>query len=192
MDDLDALARDFGMRTQGKSNPMRSAPADRRSFDDPLFSDVYGGNPKYSTSSNNNSKNSSVRDFDYDYDSIFKSSATTEPKSSSSTNKASPMPVYDKPVYDEDIFDGLPGLKSKSPTASVRFDDDVFATISSPPTGKNRNETSDFDDLLGNLGKNEKAREKNSSSSAKSSSNAKGFDDLLAGLGSSSSPASNR
>ncbi|KAL8516487.1 hypothetical protein ACS0TY_014947 [Phlomoides rotata] len=192
MDDLDVLARDFGLGTRGKSNPMRSAASDRRSVEDPLFSDLYGGNPKYTTSSNsnNNNKHSSVGDFDYD--SIFKSSAAPEPKSSSSSNKASSMPVYDKPVYDEDIFDGLPGLKSKSPASSVRFDDDVFATISSPPTGKSRNESSDFDDLLGNLGKNEKARENNSSSSAKSSSNKKGFDDLLAGFGGSSSPANNR
>ncbi|KAL6555501.1 hypothetical protein OROHE_007173 [Orobanche hederae] len=193
MDDLDVLARDFGLGARGKSNPMRSAPSDLRSIDDPLFSDVFGGQPKYTPSSNSNSNNKhQVSDFDYD--SIFESSsAATEPKNiNSNSNQSSSVPVYDKPVYDEDIFDGLPGLKSKSAASAVRFDDDVFATISSPPNRKSRNQTSDFDDLLGNLGKNEKVGENNTSSSAKSSSSAKGFDDLLPGFGSGSSAASNR
>ncbi|KAI3461763.1 hypothetical protein Pfo_018426 [Paulownia fortunei] len=192
MDDLDVLARDFGLGTRGKSNPMRSAPTDRRSIDDPLFGDVFGGQPKYtpSSNSNNNNKHSSVSDFDYDY--IFKSSAASEPKSSNSSNKSSSVPVYDKPVYDEDIFDGLPGLKSKSAASTVRFDDDVFASISSPPAGKSRNQSSDFDDLLGNLGRNEKVEENNMSSSAKSGLSSKGFDDLLAGFGSGSSASSNK
>ncbi|KAL0390319.1 UNVERIFIED_CONTAM: hypothetical protein Scaly_0389000 [Sesamum calycinum] len=191
MDDLDVLARDFGLGTRGKSNPMRSAPPDRRSIDDPLFSDVFGGQPKYTQKSNsNNNKHSSVNDFDYD--SIFQSSAASEPKNSNTSNKSSSLPVYDKPVYDEDIFDGLPGLKSKSTASTVRFDDDVFASISSPPTGKSRNQDSDFDDLLGNLGRNEKVGGDNHSNSAKSNSTSKGFDDLLAGFGSGSSAASNR
>ncbi|KAL2239624.1 UNVERIFIED_CONTAM: hypothetical protein Sindi_0603600 [Sesamum indicum] len=191
MDDLDVLARDFGLGTRGKSNPMRSTPPDRRSIDDPLFSDVFGGQPKYTQRSNSNhNKHSSVNDFDYD--SIFQSSAASEPKNSNTSNKSSSLPVYDKPVYDEDIFDGLPGLKSKSTASTVTFDDDVFASISSPPTGKSRNQGSDFDDLLGNLGRNEKVGGDNHSNSAKSNSTSKGFDDLLAGFGSGSSAASNR
>lgn len=180
------LARDFGLGARGKSNPMRSAAPDRRSVEDPLFSDVFGGQPKYTPSSNfsNSNKHSSVGDFDYD--SIFKSSAAAEPKISNSGNTSSSLPVYDKPVYDEDIFDGLPGLKSKAPAPTVRFDDDVFASISSPPTGRSRNKNSDFDDLLGNLGKNENNGENNIGGSAKTSSSSKGFDDLLAGFGSSS------
>lgn len=180
------LARDFGLGARGKSNPMRSAAPDRRSVEDPLFSDVFGGQPKYTPSSNfsNSNKHSSVGDFDYD--SIFKSSAAAEPKSSNSGNTSSSLPVYDKPVYDEDIFDGLPGLKSKAPAPTVRFDDDVFASISSPPRGRGRNKNSDFDDLLGNLGKNENNGENNIGGSAKTSSSSKGFDDLLAGFGSSS------
>ncbi|KAL6563516.1 hypothetical protein OROGR_002475 [Orobanche gracilis] len=193
MDDLDVLARDFGLGARGKSNPMRSTPSDLRSIDDQLFSNVFGGQPKYTPSSNSNSNNKHPVS-DFDYDSIFKlSSAATEPKNiNSSSNKSSSVPVYDKPVYDEDIFDGLPGLKNKSAASAVRFDDDVFATISLPPNRKSRNQSSDFDDLLGNLGKNEKVGENNTSSSVKSSSTVKGFDDLLPGFGNGSSATSNR
>ncbi|GFQ04082.1 bifunctional glutamate/proline--tRNA ligase [Phtheirospermum japonicum] len=68
---------------------MRSAPSDCRSNDDPLFSDVFGRQPN-------------------------------EPKNSiSSSNKASLVPVYDKLLYDEDVFDGLPGLKSKSAASTI-------------------------------------------------------------------------
>ncbi|GFP97073.1 auxilin-related protein 2 [Phtheirospermum japonicum] len=165
-------APDFGLGARGKSNPMRSVPSDRRSNYNPLFSDVFGGQPKYTPSSNSNSnyKNSAMSDFDYD--SIFKFSSASEPMNiNRSSNKASSVPVYDKPVYDEDIFDGLSGLKRKSAALS-----------------KSRNQSNDFDDLLGNLGRNEKS---NMSSNAKSSSNTKGFDDLLAGFGSGSSAASN-
>lgn len=187
------LARDFGLGTRGKSNPMRSAPADRRSNDDSLFSDVFGGQPKHAPSSNSSSNNKHWPVSDFDYDSIFKSSAGSEQKSSSSgSNIPSSLPVYDKPVYDEDIFDGLPGLKSKSAASTVKFDDDVFATISSPQTSKTRNQSSDIDDFLGNLRMNEKVGENNMSHSAKSNPSPKGFDDLLAGFGSVSSAASNR
>lgn len=180
------LARDFGLAGRGKSNPMRSTAPDRRSMDDPLFSDVFGGQPKYASSSNFSSIN---KQDEFDYDSIFKSSAAAEPVKSSSSNISS-MPVYDKPVYDEDIFDGLPGMKSKSPAPSVKFDDDVFVAISTPPTAKSRNR--EFDDFLGNLGKKEKTVEENIVSGAKSSSSSKGFDDLLAGFGSSNSPVRDR
>ncbi|KAL2470827.1 Auxilin-related protein 2 [Abeliophyllum distichum] len=205
MDDLDVLARDFGFRPQGKSNPMRSDQADRRparSVDDQnrdglLFNDVFGGPPKYtsSSSSNNNSssnKPSSLNDFDYD--SIFKSDSKIS-NSNSGGNKTSSLPVYDKPVYDDDIFDGLPGLKSKLGTSSVRFEDDVFASIASPPSTKStksRRNQNDFDDLLVNLGGNDKFGESNKSSSAKSSSTSQGFDDLLPGFGSGIPASSNR
>ncbi|GER28155.1 chaperone DnaJ-domain superfamily protein [Striga asiatica] len=193
MDDLDVLARDFGLGARGKSNPMRSAPSDRRSIDDPLFGDVFSGQPKHAASSNPSSKNSHSSVNDFDYESIFKSSAASELKNgNNSSSKSSSLPVYDKPVYDEDIFDGLPGLKSKSAATAVRFEDDMFSTISLPPTSKSRNQSSDFDDLLGNLGRNEKGGESNMSSSAKSSSSTKGFDDLLPGFGSGSPAASNR
>ncbi|KAL7124619.1 hypothetical protein ABFS83_14G061300 [Erythranthe nasuta] len=195
MDDLDMLGRDIGLGTRGKSNPMRSGPAaDRRSMDDPLFSDVFGGQTKYAPSSNSggNVKHSPASDFDYD--SIFKTSSTIETKSSSSgNNNSSPLPVYDKPLYDdEDIFGGLPGVKNKSPASTVRFDNDVFASISSPQIGRTKNRSSDVDDFLGNLRMNEKAGENSSNHSAKSSSSTKGFDDLLAGFGSVNSATSNR
>ncbi|KAL0370923.1 UNVERIFIED_CONTAM: hypothetical protein Sangu_0410400 [Sesamum angustifolium] len=192
MDDLDMLGRDFGFGPRGKSNPMRSGQADRRRNDDASFSDVFGGPAKYTPSSNavNENKNSTMRDFDYD--SIFNSSksASETNKRKETSSKAASFPVYDKPVYDEDIFDGLPGMKSQPASSAVRFEDDVFASISSPATSKNKNENNDFDDLLGNLAGNGKARENMRSTSAKSGLNSKGFDDLLAEFGSGN--ASNR
>lgn len=182
------LARDFGLRPAGKSAPMRSDGGDRRRSssssplyddhsDDLLYKDVFGGPPKYT---NNSNKSSSMNDINYD--SIF--------NTGKDSNKTSSGPVYDKPVYDEDIFEGLPGLKSKSvseKTAStVRFDDDVFASMTLPPQPKIKDEH--FGDLLGNLRSNEKVSEPKRSSS----SNAKEFDDLLAGFGSSSTSTTNK
>ncbi|CAI9776557.1 unnamed protein product [Fraxinus pennsylvanica] len=194
MDDLDVLARDFGFRPQGKSNPMRSDQADRRparSVDDQnrdglLFNDVFGGPPKYTSSSSSNSNNKPSSMNDFDYESIFKSESKVS-NSNTGGNKTSSLPVYDKPVYDDDIFDGLPGLKNKLGPSSVRFEDDVFASIASP-SAKSKNQNN-FDDLLGNLGGNDKFGENNSS---KSSSTSRGFDDLLAGFGSGVPARSNR
>ncbi|XP_019188502.1 PREDICTED: auxilin-related protein 2-like [Ipomoea nil] len=193
MDELDVLARDYGLRPGGKSAPMRSDGGDRRSasarssafFDDregPVFDDVFGGPPKYTNSNTNNKASTMMNNFDYD--SIFKSGNDSKKNNS----KKSSLPVYDKPVYDDDIFDGMPGgLKSKSVSSSTpRFDDDVFASVASQPK-KNHN-TDQFDDLLGNFGKNEKVTEAKSSKS----SNSRGFDDLLAGFGSGNPASTNR
>ncbi|MCD7473518.1 hypothetical protein HAX54_015425 [Datura stramonium] len=113
-----------------------------------------GGLPKYTKSSNNNNKSSSMNDINYD--SIF---TTGNDSNSHNTNDQTSSVPYDKPpVYDEDIFDGLPGLKSKSVSkksaSTERFDDDVFATMTSPPQPKIKDEH--FGDLLGNLRSNEK------------------------------------
>ncbi|XP_055832857.1 auxilin-related protein 2-like isoform X2 [Solanum dulcamara] len=196
MDDLDV----FGFRPAGKSAPMRSDGGDRPTssvrsssssplYDDPdglLYKDVFGGPPKYTKSSNNNTKSSSMNDINYD--SFFKTGKDSN--SYNSNNKTSSVPVYDKPVYDEDIFDGLPGLKSKSESeksaSTVRFDDDVFAAMTSPPQPKIKDEH--FGNLLGNLKSNEKVTEPKSSTS----SSAKEFDDLLAGFGSSTSTTNKR
>lgn len=192
------LTRDYGFRPGGKSAPMRSDGGDRRSssvrsssssplYDDPdglLYKDVFGGPPKYTKSSNNNSKSSSMNDINYD--SIFN---TGNDSNSYNNSKTSSVPVYDKPVYDEDIFDGLPGLKSKSESESastLRFDDNVFATMTSPPQPKMKDEH--FGDLLWNLKSNEKVTGPKSSTS----SSAKEFDDLLAGFGSSTSTSNMR
>ncbi|XP_075519770.1 auxilin-related protein 2-like [Primulina tabacum] len=187
MDDLDMLARDFGFGPRGKSNPMRSDSADRSrpaaqsSFDDPLFDDVFGGPSKYSPSfkSNANSNKQSAMS-DFDHDSIFKSS---EQKSNS---KKSSLPVYDKPVYDDDIFDGLPGLKSKPASTTAKFGTDSLGI------NKSKNDHTDFDDLLGNLRRNEKVGQSNKSSYAKKTSASQSFDDLLDGFGSSSSATGDR
>ncbi|GFZ20027.1 hypothetical protein Acr_28g0007320 [Actinidia rufa] len=193
MDDFGMLARDFGFRPQGKSAPMappkssfgaRSDGVDRSSSssrDGFLFNDVFSGPPKH-TSAGNSKSASSMSDFDYD--SIFKSSSATTAASDSKNRSSSP--VYDKPVYDEDIFDGLPGLKSKSTSSSVRFDNDVFESISSNQK-QNRNQSQSgvvFDDFLGNLGMNEKSEQKKDTSS-------RGLDDLIPGFG-GISPQSSR
>ncbi|GMP90070.1 hypothetical protein CsSME_00041362 [Camellia sinensis var. sinensis] len=190
MDDFGMLARDFGFRPQGKSVPMAPSKSnvgggsdgvDRRTQSSSPFNDVFGGPPKYS-SANNAKSASSLSDFDYG--SIFKSSST----SANDLKNRSSSPVYDKPVYDEDIFDGLPGVKSKSMSAKVRFDDHVFTSTSSPPyqnQNQNQNQSAAFDDLLGNLGRTDKPEPKNSKSS-------RGFDDLMSAFGDGSHSISSR
>ncbi|KAL7201261.1 hypothetical protein ACSBR1_033045 [Camellia fascicularis] len=187
MDDFGMLARDFGFRPQGKSVPMAPSKSnvgggsdgvDRRTQSSSPFNDVFGGPPKYS-SANNAKSASSFSDFDYD--SIFKSSST----SANDLKNRSSSPVYDKPVYDEDIFDGLPGVKSKM-SAKVRFDDHVFTSTSSPLyQNQNQNQSAAFDHLLGNLGRTDKPEPKNRKSS-------RGFDDLMSGFGDGSPSISSR
>ncbi|XP_055812924.1 auxilin-related protein 2 [Solanum dulcamara] len=181
MDDFDVLARNLGFRSAGKSAPMRSDVRSASSSDPDgmLFNDVFGGPSKFTNTSANSNNSASINDFNYD--SIFISG-----KNNDDNIKTSSFPVYDKPVYDDDIFDGLPGVKSKSVSSSstLRFEDDVFATMTSPP--QQSHNKSHFDDLLGNLGRNEKVAE------PKSSDGSREFDDLLAGFGSGSPGTSSR
>lgn len=196
MDELDILAQDFGFGPRGKSNPMRSAQPGLRPIDEPpSFSDVFGEPAKFipSSNSNNYSEHASVSDFDYD--AIFNSSslASQAKKNNNDSSKVSTEPVYDKPVYDDDIFGGLPGLKSNSASSTtVRFDGEVFTSISSPPASNSRSLNDDFDVFLGNMGRNEKAGENIRTGSAKGSSSSKGFDDLLPGFGNGTADDSNR
>ncbi|XP_044502576.1 auxilin-related protein 2-like [Mangifera indica] len=214
MDDFPGLlARDFGLKPQGKAAPMASSRANNFStanssfglgsnnpsdfskssslksnhvFDDHdpdgfLFNDVFGGPPKYSSTSSVDSRAGNT----FEYDSIFK-----DQSAKSKNSKANLMPSFDKPVYDDDIFEGLPGLKNSSvatsPPSSAKFDD-VFSSISrSPPKQRRARESSPFDDLLGNLGKKE------NESRVKKEKDALVFDDLLSGFGRSSSSSGNR
>jgi len=205
MDDFTGLlARDFGLKPQGKSAPMasqsNSSAADFNTFassysfasaagkksdslpvfddlgrdgDDLLFRDVFSGPPpKYGSSGDSRSPSAPA----FDYDVMFK-----EPKSKS----ASSMPVYDKPVYDdEDVFESIPELKIPSTSSqSARFEN-VFSSISSSPTKHRKQNSSPFDDLMGNnLGKKESDREEKGSSI---------FDDLIPGFGRTSSPPAKR
>ncbi|XP_065875310.1 auxilin-related protein 1 [Euphorbia lathyris] len=179
----------FGLGSGGSVN-SRSPSASTKSapvFDDHdrgggsdglLFNDVFGGPPKY-TESRGGVGGGTTSSFDYD--SIFKDQNA----------KAGSLPVYDKPVYDDDIFEGLPGLKTTSTGSQSAKFDNVFATIGSPASPKHRslNNSSAFDDLLGNIGKKE-AQHKREASKAETDSAA--FDDLLPGFGSSSSPSISR
>lgn len=182
MDDLGLFARDLGYKPSGKSAPMKSAGvgSDRSSpapFSDDQFSDVFGGPPKYSSTNSNVNAASSMSGFDYD--SIFKASKNeAKVETKSNWDSAPSDPVYDKPVYDDDIFDGLPGLKSKS--ESNRFEEDVFAKIINSP--KKFSSGDHFDELLGNLSRKEKTEPKKKNISRTASD----FDDLLPGFGSSS------
>ncbi|GKV43120.1 hypothetical protein SLEP1_g50453 [Rubroshorea leprosula] len=197
------LAKDFGIRPQGKSAPMapprgnlssvsnfglrsefgQSSSANAESlapiFDDYdrdglLFNDVFGGPPKYS------SEFRAAASSSFDYDSIFKDHNA----------KSSSMPVFDKPVYDDDIFDGLPGLKTSSTSSAPKYDN-IFASISgSPPTAKTkRQNSSPFDDLLGNLGRK---GDETKTERMRPDEDASAFDDLIPGFGGSSPPLSSK
>ncbi|KAG6417532.1 hypothetical protein SASPL_119715 [Salvia splendens] len=125
------------LRQQGKSNPTRSIAPERRSMDDPLFSNVLTSYDADEPSKNSNSTIFLMPVYDtpvYDEDIFYE---LPEPPKNSNNNILSmpvydkpvcdedilSMPVYDKPVYDEDIFYELPGLMSKSSPPSVKFDD---------------------------------------------------------------------
>ncbi|OMO89520.1 hypothetical protein COLO4_19725 [Corchorus olitorius] len=205
MDDFPGLlAKDFGIKPQGKSAPM--APP-RNPSSGSNFSSVpnYGFRSDFNRSSSGNAKSSSNSIFgDHDdglmFNDVFggppkyssESRATTTQSSSFDYNsifKESKPPVFDKPVYDEDIFDGLPGVKSSSTPTAAKYDD-IFASISgSPPPPKHKSmNSSPFDDLIGNLGKKE-TETKAKSERVRPGEDLPVFDDLLPGFGRSSSPA---
>ncbi|XP_051142657.1 auxilin-related protein 2-like isoform X2 [Andrographis paniculata] len=190
MDNLDVLSRDFGLGTSGKANPMRSLLADRRGAGDPLFQNVIGGWSKYPPSSNSNGNQKQSGLGDLNYDSVFQSTA----KKSNDKVNFSPYAAHDKQAYDNDAFEGLPGVRSETGGLTTKFYDDVFGSMSTPATaiGRSQNRNSNFDDLLGNIGRNRKIVEKNKTTSVKSSMNSKGFDDFLAGFGSENSDAAAR
>ncbi|XWS47263.1 hypothetical protein CRYUN_Cryun14cG0137400 [Craigia yunnanensis] len=197
MDDFPGLlAKDFGIKPQGKSAPMapprnpssglnygfgsdftRSSSGNAKSssnsiFDDQdrdglMFNDVYGGPPKYSSES----RATTVQTSSFDYESIFK-----DPK----------PPVFDKPVYDDDLFDGLPGMKSSSAASAAKYNDVFTISGSSPPPKHKSPNSSPFDDLLGNLRRKETETK---SERVKVEKDAPLFDDLLPGFGRSTSPA---
>ncbi|XP_048594721.1 DNA-directed RNA polymerase II subunit 2-like isoform X2 [Brassica napus] len=157
MDDFSGL---LGLKPQGKSAPMApssSSPARNKSDSSPLFDDLSGGDDLLFSDSRSQTKPS-----DFDYDAMFKD----------------PKPVYDKPVYDEeDVFESL-----KTPSGgsqSARFDD-LFSSHSV----HRKNNSSPFDDLIGNLSKPESEKRDEKGSSA--------FDDLIPGFGRASSPPAKR
>ncbi|KAK9280945.1 hypothetical protein L1049_003836 [Liquidambar formosana] len=138
-----------------------------------LFSDVFGGPPKYTSSDRSRGGgDDSASSSAFDYDSIFQGSNA----------KSSSLPVYDKPVYDEDIFNGLPGIKNSSASSSsfssssVKYND-VFSSVS--------NQSPPFDDLLRNLGRTEPK-------GSKVEKDVPSFDDLIPGFGRSKPPNNNR
>ncbi|XP_062203559.1 auxilin-related protein 1-like isoform X2 [Phragmites australis] len=188
MDDFQGLlARDFGLRPQGKAAPMsaartsatsgsawtnpRSTSASTNAPSAPSYDDLFGtaasAPPPKATPSPS-------------VDSIFES--FKEPSAAAPPPKPKPkhssMPVFDKPVYDDDIFDGVPGVKS----SSARHDD-VFGGSHAPPPA--------YDDLLGGFGKKSEAREeveKRKPEPAAAAASSTGFDDLIPGFGGSSLP----
>ncbi|WVZ90667.1 hypothetical protein U9M48_036949 [Paspalum notatum var. saurae] len=185
MDDFQGLlARDFGVRPQGKAAPMsaarssgpsgsawgsaRSASASSGAPSAPSYDELFGQAPQPTKAAPSPS-------LDAIFDSFNEpSSAAPPPKPQHSS-----MPVFDKPVYDDDIFDGVPGVKS----SSARYED-VFAgghTHAAPPPA--------FDDLLAGFGKKPQGREEREEKrKPEPGGAATGFDDLLPGFGGRSSP----
>ncbi|XP_068651744.1 auxilin-related protein 2-like isoform X2 [Aristolochia californica] len=133
------------------------------------FADVFGGPPRYTSSSE--SRNTSASAPPFSYDSVFQGS-----KDIKDGAKSTSLPVYDKPVYDDDVFEGVPGLNS---SASVKYND-VFASMSSAPA----NPSSAYDDLLGNLGRSELGQ-KGSTGRRAPEREVSAFDDLIPGFGGS-------
>jgi hypothetical protein len=179
MDDFQGLlARDFGLRPQGKAAPMaaasstassgsarpnpRSTPASGAAPSAPSYDGLFGAAvpPK--------SGPSPSASIDSIFDSFKAPSAAAPPKP-----KHSSMPVYDK---HDDIFDGVPGVKS----SSARYDD-VFRGSSAPPPA--------HDDLLARLGKKSEAREESEVEEKRRQEPASawtGFNNLIPGFGRSS------
>ncbi|KFK23019.1 hypothetical protein AALP_AAs52100U000100, partial [Arabis alpina] len=168
MDDFTGLlARDFGMKPQGKSAPMapqsNSSAADFNSFaSSNSFANASSKKPDSSPVFDDPGRDSDDLLFNdvfsgppkygssdapspsapaFDYDAMFKE--RTAPKS---------MPVYDKPVFDEDV----------------------------------KQNSSPLDDLMGNLGK------PNKTESEREDKGSSVFDDLIPGFGRTSSPPTKR
>ncbi|KAL5982756.1 hypothetical protein ACLOJK_016832 [Asimina triloba] len=184
MDDFSGLlARDFGLRSQGKSTPMAgpanagigsrgSAPRSGGWHSTPTGGSLI--NDRDDIFGTGGARNESPQDYG-GYDSVFGGPSRGAPPRSSS-------PVFDKPVYDDDIFDGVPGLKSSG--GSVKYDD-VFSSMSARPT-----HADEYDDLLGGFSRSEP--ETKASSSKRGGDwepGVSGFDDLIPGFGASSPPS---
>jgi hypothetical protein len=202
MDDVSGiLARDFGIRPQGKaasmaasktasSNRSTSSPSTWTSNASPSYDDFF--NP-IASSATANSKSTVNQPHDPILDTFSKG------------------PVFDTPVYDDDIFDGVPGVRSST---NMRFDD-VFVSgpsdrshVESPPayddwlgslgstSGRvDRSRAASpppYDDLLGGLGTGERKDGPDQGSVETRSPNLSGFDDLLPGFGSSVPPQQKR
>jgi hypothetical protein len=192
MDGIEGLlARDFGVRPQGKaapmagaasrpaagsaagaaawSNPGRSASVASAA---PSYDDLFGAPAPASASS---------------FDSLFDSFKGPTTATSSSAARAKPAPSS-APVFDDDIFDAVPGLRPSN--SSARYDDgvfgaaapaydDVFAagTRSAPPPAY------EDDDLLGGFGSAPRAEEKRRLAAVDDEG-----DDLLGGFGRKPAP----
>ncbi|XP_022758853.1 auxilin-related protein 2-like isoform X2 [Durio zibethinus] len=204
MDDFPGLlAKDFGIKPQGKSAPMAPPryPSSSANFSS---GPNYGFRSDFTRSSSGDAKSSSNSIFDdQDRDGLLSNDVYGGPPKYSSESRATTAqtssfdydslfkdpkpPVFDKPVYDDDIFDGLPGIKTSSETSAAKYDN-VF-----PISGSKQKsvKSSPFDDLLGSLGRKE-TEPKAKSERVKPEKDAPLFDDLLSGFGRSSSPASAR
>ncbi|XP_062197265.1 auxilin-related protein 2-like [Phragmites australis] len=186
MDGIEGLlARDFGVRPQGKAAPMaassqaagsaaaaawtnpRSAPASAA----PSYDDHFGAPAPASS-------------FDSLFDS-FRGTTTASSSSAAAAARAKPVPSA-APAYDDDIFDAVPGLRSSNSNTSssgARYDDGVFGAAapaydnvfasnrSAPPPA--------YDDFLGGFGSGPRAEEKKRSVDF----DADGDDLLLGGFG---------
>ncbi|KAK9162361.1 hypothetical protein Syun_003263 [Stephania yunnanensis] len=202
MDEFPGLiARDFGVRPQGKSAPMASVSSSSssssskgtqytinpksinhealfglvgkdRSFK--AYDDVFGGPPKYSSSGPSGGGGGGGGNANGGVSSFDYDSIFGAEKASSPSPSSSSSPVFDKPVYDD--YDGNGGVN-------------LFGRLGRASGKRSGVRDGGFDDLIGNLGK---MGVEGKSSSGRRSAAAKGFDDLIPGFGRNSSPLNSR
>jgi hypothetical protein len=171
MDGIEGLlARDFGVRRQGKDAPMAAARGagsawpNPRSTPAPSYDGLFaapGPAPPPSASAS-----------DPSLDSIFDSFKGTSSSTSTST----------KPAFDDDFFNPTSGLRP-STSSTARYDaEDVFGTGAAPAfddvftASSNRSAPPSYDDFLGGFGDKPRAQETKRSAVVED-------DDLLAGFG---------
>uniref|UniRef100_A0ACD5W802 Uncharacterized protein n=1 Tax=Avena sativa TaxID=4498 RepID=A0ACD5W802_AVESA len=158
MDGIEGLlARDFGVRPQGKAAPMAAARGggsawpNPRSTPAPSYDGLFGApGPAPSASSPS-------------LDSIFDS---FKGPSSSSTSTSAAAAAGTKPAFDDDFFNPVSGLGASNSTSSTaRYDaEDVFGTGAAPAyddvfTTSNRSAPPSYDDFLGGFSEKPRAEE---------------------------------
>ncbi|CAM0874123.1 unnamed protein product [Alopecurus aequalis] len=175
MDGIEGLlARDFGLRRQGKAAPMAAARGggsawpNPRSTPAPSYDGLFGATePAASASSSSPS-----------LDSIFFDSFKGTTSSTSAAAAAGT-----KPAFDDDFFNPVGGLRpSNSTSSTTRYDsEDVFGTGAAPAyddvfTGSNRSAAPSYDDFLRGFSGKPQAEETKRSVVVED-------DDLLGGFG---------
>ncbi|KAK9066011.1 hypothetical protein SSX86_015413 [Deinandra increscens subsp. villosa] len=159
MDEFGSLASDFEFSPHDKPAPMK-LEGNRPPF--PFSSgNVSENNQIFNEAVNNDSKSTSARsDFaDFDHVAMFKNSTNNDDEARGETSS------LNVPVHDEDVFDGLPGLKSKSMSSSASgCEESIFASMTTLSPKRSQQSSSGFDDLIPGFGSGIPASDSRSSS----------------------------